>query len=338
MSSCLKEDARAVLLPAFGTSQLSDAVKRFLSTGGCSIIPGETRGEYVAREVTPQRRQEETAEILLALTREASALAGNVLIAVDQEISGICRLHTLVPPFPPKERIGEMSGHEFETISADLALAAGNLGVNCFLGPILDIVTGDNPWLSGRTWSTDPVEIAKISSAYIRGLQANGIAAAAKHFPGYSKIALDPAISPEARMTEPIESFETSFIPFDDAIQNGVEIVMTGPAIVDAFDAERAASISPVVIQILRQRLGFKGVVMSDDLDSQATLRGRSITQVAVDALNAGADHLLIADLDDHIDQIVLAIINAVDSGELSENRLADAAAKVRALAAKYGA
>lgn len=190
MSYCLKEDARAVLLPAFGTTQLSEAVKRFLSNGGCSIIPGETRGEYVAREVTRQRRHEETAEILLALTREARALAGNVLVAVDQEISGICRLHALVPPFPPKERVGKLSSHEFETISADIALAARKLGISCFLGPILDIVTGDNPWLSGRTWSTDPVEITKISSAYIRGLQANGIAATAKHFPRIDSLTL----------------------------------------------------------------------------------------------------------------------------------------------------
>jgi beta-N-acetylhexosaminidase len=62
----LKENAHAVLLPAFGTTQLSDTVKRFLSNGGCSIIPGETREEYVAREMTLQRRQEETAETLLA--------------------------------------------------------------------------------------------------------------------------------------------------------------------------------------------------------------------------------------------------------------------------------
>jgi beta-N-acetylhexosaminidase len=334
MSYTLKENAHAVLLPAFGTTQLGDTVKRFLSNGGCSILPGETREEYVAREMAPQRRQEETAETLLALTGEATSLSGNVLVAVDQEIAGICRLHDLVPPFPPKEQIAELSSDEFETISSDIALAARKLGINCFLGPILDIVTGDNPWLYGRIWSTDPIVIARISSAYIRGIQANGIAATAKHFPGYSHIALDPAIAPEARMTEPLGSFETSFIPFADAIQNGVEIVMTGPAIVEAFDPERAASISPSVIRVLRERLGFKGVVMSDDLDSQATLRGRPITQVAVDALNAGSDHLLIADIDDQIGQIVLAIINAVNSGDLAETRLTEAATKVRALVA----
>jgi beta-N-acetylhexosaminidase len=105
---------------------------------------------------------------------------------------------------------------------------------------------------------------------------------------------------------------------------------------VEAFDAERPASISPAVIRVLRERLGFKGVVLSDDLDSQATLRGRPITQVAVDALNAGSDLLLIADIDDHTDQIVSGILNAVQRGSLAENRLAEAAAKVRALAAKY--
>jgi beta-N-acetylhexosaminidase len=332
----LKDNAHTVLLPAFGTTRLSDTVKRFLSNGGCSILLGETRAEYVAREMTLQRRQAETAEIFLALRSEAASLAGSVLVAVDQEIGGICRLHDLVPPFPPREQIAGVSTDEFETIASEVALAARQLGVNCFLAPILDIVTGDNPWLKGRTWSTDPTVVARISSAYIRGLQANGIAATAKHFPGYSHIPLDPAVAPDARMTEPPGSVESSVVPFADAINNGVEIVMTGPAIVEAFDSERPASVSPSVIRILRERLGFKGVVMSDDLDGQATLRGRPITQVAVDALNAGSDHLLIADFDDQVDQIVLAITNAVSSGELPEIRLTEAATKVRALAAKY--
>lgn len=88
-------------------------------------------------------------------------------------------------------------------------------------------------------------------------------------------------------MTEPLMSFEANFIPFADAIRNGIEIVMTGPAIVEAFDSERAASISPSVIQILRERFSFKGVILSDNLDSQATLRGCKIT------LNCGIRQLI---------------------------------------------
>jgi beta-N-acetylhexosaminidase len=337
MTHSINEDAHAVLLPAFASTQLSDSVKRFLGNGGCSILLGETREEYVAREMGVQRKREENAETFIAVTRDATSLAGDVVIAVDHEITGICRLHNLVPPFPSKEELVMMSGYEFEAISTDIALAAKSLGVNCFLAPILDRVTGVNPWLSGRTWSTDPKVIASISAAYIRGLQANGIAATAKHFPGYSCLELDPAIDPEAVNIEPLNSFESSFIPFVEAINTGVEIVMTGPAIVEAFDSGNAASISSSIIKILRERLGFQGIVMSDGLDAKAILRGKPITQIAVEALHAGADHLLIGDINNQVDQIVSAIINAVESGRLAENRLNEAATKIRSLATKYG-
>ena len=136
---------------------------------------------------------------------------------------------------------------------------------------------------------------------------------------------------------EPLNSFESSFIPFVDAINAGVEIVMTGPAIVEVFDSENAASISSTIIKILRQQLRFGGIVLSDDLDAKAILRGKPITQVAVEALNAGVDHLLIGDINDQVDQIVSAIINAVESGRLADNRLKEAATKIRSLATKYG-
>lgn len=332
----IRDNAYAVLLPAFADTQLSDAVKQFLSKGGCSILIGETREEYVAREMSLKRRQAEKADTLIALTKEASSISGNIIIAVDQEIAGICRLHDLVMPFPLREKIERIGNEEFEDICAGIATGAKELGINCFLGPVLDVVTGDNPWLNGRTWSVNPIAIAEISSAYIRAVQSNGIAAAAKHFPGYSVIELDPAVDSEARNIESPQSFDINLMPFADAIKNDVEIVMTGPAIVEAFDRLNPASISPSVIGLLRGELGFRGVVMSDDLDAKAILRGQPITQVAVEALKAGSDYLLLADIDDNINQIVSAITAAVGTGELAEDRLDDAAAKVRSLAAKY--
>ena len=336
MHTTIKDNAHAVLLPAFADTQLSDAVRKFLSSGGCSILIGETREEYLAREMTLERRQGEQAETLSGLTGKARSLSGNVIVAVDQEISGICRLHDLVPPFPTAAEMEGMANEQFEEICTDIATAAKELGVNCFLGPILDIVTGDNPWLSGRTWSTDPVAIAEKSSVYIRAIQAHGVAATAKHFPGYAVIERDPAVDSEARNAESRHSFKTALLVFADAIKNGVAMVMTGPAIVDAFDSEKAASISPSVIGLLRSELGFSGVVMSDDLDAKAILRGQPITQVAVEAVKAGSDYLLLADIDDQIDLIVSALVAAVESGELTENRLDNAAQKVRSLAAKY--
>lgn len=336
MDNILVQNAHAVLLPAFSTLQLSDAVKRLLSEGGCSLLIGETREEYVARKMATVRKRDERQEVFCQLRKEAASLSGKVLVAVDQEISGICRLHDLVSPFPSDDLLQRIDAAEFEQVVSCIARQARKLGVNCFLGPILDIVTGRNPWLSGRTWTCDPKRLAEISSAYIRGIQSCGVAATAKHFPGYSTIPLDPAVEPEAKMTAPMESVTAGLLPFQDAISNNVEIIMTGPAVVEAIDPARPASLSPTVMQMLRHHLNFKGLILSDDLDAKATLRGRSIETVAVEALNAGADLLLVGDFEDRIERIAQAIVEAAKSGRLSKERLRDAEGKVHRVAEKY--
>jgi len=336
MDNILQQNARAVLLPAFSELQLSEAVKRFLAGGGCSLLIGETREEYVARKMTTARKRHENPELFCQLRKEAVTLSASVLIAVDQEISGICRLHDLVDPFPSDDSLQNIGAAEFEKLASRIARQARKLGVNCFLGPILDVVTGTNPWLSGRTWTCDPKRLAEISSAYIRGVQSCGVAATAKHFPGYSTIPLDPAVEPEAKMTASVESVTAGLLPFEDAIRNNVEIVMTGPAIVEAIDPITPASLSSAVIDMLRDQLNFQGLVLSDDLDAKATLRDKSLETVAVKALCAGADLLLVGDVGDRLERLTQAIVEAAKTGKLSRQRLSDAAEKVRRVAGKY--
>lgn len=331
-----KQNAHAVIFPAFSCLSLSDSVKEFLSEGGCSILVGETREEYVSRQVSIERKLLETPETVLCFNNEAKSFSKQIIIAVDQEISGICRLHDLVEPFPSIEELQTIHLSDFEHLSSKIATAAKKLGFNCFLGPILDIVSGINPWLLGRTWTTDPIRLSDISSAFIRGIQSSHVAAAAKHFPGYSTIELDPAIESEAIMDGSLESIQAGYIPFEDAIKNNVEIIMTGPAIIETLDPNLPASLSPKIIQTLKSELGFKGLILSDDLDSKATLRNKTISSVAIDALNAGSDLLLVADTGSQIQDVVSSIIQAVNSGTLSERRLYEAAEKVRIVAAKY--
>jgi beta-N-acetylhexosaminidase len=124
------KDAHAVILPAFETTTLSDSVRRFLENGGCSILLGESRQEYVARKTSDSRKSTETADTILRVTKESIDLTGDLLVAVDQEIGGICRMHDLIPHFPGVE---ELSGYDtdlFEKISASIAKAAKSLGVN----------------------------------------------------------------------------------------------------------------------------------------------------------------------------------------------------------------
>lgn len=336
MPYSITENAHAVLFPAFAGVRLGKQVRQFLDRGGCSILLGETRVEYVARKMSPQRVEEETREQLTSVIGAARSRAGSLLAAVDQEPGGICRLHDLVPGFPAMCGISHATPEDVETDFTAVASAAKAIGINSFLSPILDCVTGDNPWLRGRTWSTDPQVIADVSTIFIRSVQAEGIVAVAKHFPGYAHIPLDPAVESEARNTAAASTFDDTFIPFRAAIDCGVEAIMTGPAIVEAFDTENAASVSPAVIAELRDRLGFKGLVVSDDLDSAAILRGAPITDTAIRALRAGSDLLLIADIDDHVEKIAGAIIDAVEGGTLEEARLAEAASKVRLLVQRY--
>lgn len=331
-----KNDAHAVILPAFEFLTLSDSVKRFLENGGCSILLGESRDEYVARKMSNERKAIETPELFVSLTQTASSISDDLIVAVDQEIGGICRLHDLVPSFPDMSEKNNFDIVEFKNIASYIAKTAKSIGVNCFLSPILDVVTGTNPWLLGRTWSTDPKWIAKVSSTFIRTIQREGVASCAKHFPGFHNIALDPAIDTNAVVTESETSFASGFIPFSDAIANGVEMIMVGPAVVEAFDTKYPASISPKIIDMLRGKLGFKGIVMSDDLDARATLRNRPIEEIAVQALNAGSDYLLLADIDDQLNRVVQAICNAVEEKKLSEKRLHEAGKKNRKFARKY--
>jgi len=336
-SYTLSENAHAVLLPAFATTELSPAVKKFLSNGGCSILLGESREEYVARAMTAQRQQQESTQSFRDIVTIAKSLSGNLIVAVDQEIAGIQRLHNLVSPFPQAKKITLEPASSFEATCAKIALEAKQLGINCFLAPILDNVSGINPWLQNRTWSTNVELIAKFTSAYICGVQNEGVIATAKHFPGFSNIILDPAIHADAEMIASKDDIDENLLPFIDAIHHNVEMVMTGPAPVNAIDHTKPASLSAPVNDLLRNKLNFPGVILTDDLDSQATLRNQSLSDIAIEALTVGADLLLIADIDDHIDQIVLSIEDAVHANLLSEQRLANAARRVRNLAHRYG-
>lgn len=336
MPFTLSENARAVLLPAFDGVTLSAATKAFLDQGGISILVGECRAEYVARVMSAERRRLETPETFLRLTTNARARSGLLLTAIDQEMGGICRLHDLVPQFPPRADLPATSPEEIEALTRRIATYAAEMGVNVFLSPVLDVLTGPNAWLEGRTWSSDPALVASLSAAYIRGAQRGRVAATGKHFPGFSATTADPAIDPSALCLADAATIEAGLAPFRAAIAAGVEMLMVGPAIVRHLDEQKAALRSAKVVQKLKRELAFPGIVMADDLDSQATMRGDSVAEVAIDALNAGCDFLLLADVGTQLEDITQAIIAAANAGDISAEALNTSADKVRALAAKY--
>lgn len=328
----ISTDAYAVLLPAIGDLMLTEPLARYLDEGGVALLIGETREEYLARRMSETRRATETADDLKALIAEVRRRAGRALIALDQEPAGIARLHALVPEFPDRAALHAMPTAEIEALSAKVAQAAREIGVSMFLSPVLDVVSGANPWLEGRHLGADPAEVARITSAYIRGVEGAGIISVAKHYPGHHDIDGDPAVD-IATVTDDKAALERGLLPFRAAIEARVRAMMTGPALVPALDPEMPSSLSAKTIASLRD-LGFSGLVVSDDLDAIGTLRGqRDIPTAAIEALNAGADLLLLS-ADNHLPVIRDRIVAAVEQRTLSAARLAEAAARVRALAA----
>ncbi|WP_119299974.1 glycoside hydrolase family 3 N-terminal domain-containing protein [Dongia deserti] len=329
--STIIEDAHAVLLPAIADLELPDALKQFLDRGGRSILLGETRGEYVARRMAPERIQAESRDHFIELAEQVRRRAGPSLIAVDQEPAGIQRLHSLVPSLADLAELQQMSDSAIETSCREIASAARSMGVTMFLAPILDVVTGRNPWLAGRTLGADHREVARIAAASVRGFQTGGVIAVAKHFPGHPDIDCDPAVA-EATVPLSMAQLEPGLAVFRSVIAARVHAVMLGPALVPAVDPKEPSSTSRTTARMLRKGLGFRGLVVSDDLDAKATLRGRPLAETAVASLKAGADLLLVA-AGDHLEALCGAIAQAVADGRLDRERLSAAADRVRAAA-----
>ena len=326
----IEQNARAVLLPAIADLKLTDSLKRYFEKGGRTILLGETRSEYVDRKMTADRVAEESKADFSQFADDVRRCVGKSLIALDQEPAGILRLHDLVPKMPTLDELHSMSADAIERICWEIAIAARGLGVSMFLSPIVDVVSGQNMWLKNRTLGNDPVQVARIAAACTRGFEGGGILATAKHFPGHHDIDADPALT-IAEVSGSAADFQAGFIPFRAVIEAGVGAVMLGPAFAPGIDPIQPSSTSKVTVELLRREFKFEGLIVSDDLDSPATMRGRSLEETAIASLNAGADLMLVA-AGDHLNDLSKAIQSAVERKVLTHERLADAAERVRSL------
>ncbi|MEU7365884.1 glycoside hydrolase family 3 N-terminal domain-containing protein [Streptomyces hygroscopicus] len=330
MTTTITRDAHTVLLPAVDGFTLPGSLASLLASGTRSVIIGESRAEYVARAMTEERQTTETPQQFTDFTTRLRAIAGaSVLVAVDQEPWGTKRLHRLVPGLP--DFGPDTDPADVERSAHELGRAALRLGVNTFLSPVCDRLTGDNPWLRGRTLDLPPARIGELAAAFVTGVQRAGVTAVTKHFPGFPEVTADPALDvahvPEGCWTE------SDLIPFAACVRAGTRAVMMGPAPVAGLDGDEAALASPATVALLRD-LGFDGLIVSDDLDAPATLRGRTAPRTAVAAIRAGV-HLLLAPEDGHLGDVAAALIETAEGDTAFAHTLHGAAERVRALAGR---
>ena len=334
LNSEILRNAHAVLLPAISDLAIEPQLGEFLHGGGQAILLGETREEYLARKMSPRRCAEEGHDGMNVSLRAIRDRYGPLLVAVDQELGGIERLEGLVPDLPSAAEAARLSDQAIEERAFACAAAAKAIGVTMFLAPVLDVVTGSNPWLKGRNLGANREVVGRIGAAYIRGVQKGGVVAVAKHFPGYSHLEGDPAMTDVALDLDAATVWGNA-IPFAQAVKAGVKAVMMGPARVRALDEHEGVSSSPTAIAALKRKFNFSGIIVTDDIDAPATLRGRSLDDVAVCALAAGADLLMVAG-GEHLSGLCAKIAQAVRKGRLSAERLHEAATRIRSMAGSH--
>ena len=216
------------------------------------------------------------------------------------------------------ERYGRCTGRE-----------ARALGLNWVLAPVCDVNNNPaNPVINVRAWAEQPAAAAELVAAFCRGLQAEGVLGCAKHFPGHGDTSSDshlelPLLPHDRQRLEAIE-----LPPFRAAIVAGVATVMTAHLLLPALDPQRPATLSAAVLTgLLRQELGFNGLVVTDALMMEAISANYGPGEAAVLALEAGADLVLMpADAD----AAIAALVAAVQGGRLSRERLEASAQRRR--------
>jgi beta-N-acetylhexosaminidase len=224
----------------------------------------------------------------------AAAIAVPPLVAIDHEGGQVYRFKGGLTKLPSARAMGRagLGAARVAGRAAGEELRALGIGMN--MAPVAEASTADNlAFLGDRAWSDDPDRAGRLAAAFIRASQAEGTAAVAKHFPGNAEG--DPHVGlPVLGVSRAV--LEGSYVaPFRRAVQAGVSAVMLSHALVPALDPGRPASLSPSVIAYLKGELGFRGIVITDDLHMAALSGSGGPEGAALEALKAGVDLLMVS-------------------------------------------
>ena len=264
-------------------------------------------GVYVTRHNIRGRTVEALrAEIATLQDKRRAAGLPPLVVAADQEGGIVGHLAPPLTKLPALATLAGLAPDEQQAKAAEFGRIHGRelagLGVNLNLAPVLDLKPPvrrnrlDFHTLIGqRAIATDPAVVGAIASAYVRGLEESGVGATLKHFPGIGRVRTDTHHF-SANLDAPVKELEaTDWLPFREVLSHSRSALMVGHVTLTAVDPDRAASHSKRVVDgIIRDKWGYHGVVMTDDLVMGAIYQ-HDVCQAVVEAINAGVDMLLVA-------------------------------------------
>jgi beta-N-acetylhexosaminidase len=212
-------------------------------------------------------------------------------------------------------------------INNTIAKQLSNIGVTQMYSPVCDVnINPRNPEIGVRSFGDNPEVCAQHAVAFVKGLQDGGVAATAKHFPGRGDSATDAHDVLDVIKADKKRMQEVELVPFKAAIAAGVKAIMTGHSVYPAYDSKYPTTLSERLLTgLLREELGFDGVIVSDAIGMAAILKQWPLPQACAMAIQAGCDTILLKADDESRSQCFFGIKQAVENGDVSEERLNEA-------------
>ena len=310
MTSALEKQAASLFTVGFYGKAVTEDLRALLARGVGGVI-------FFARNVgTP-------AEVL-ELNRDIKRVAARpLLLAVDQEGGQVARLRQGFTELPPMRAVGA-------TGSASLARELGGLigrelravGFDMNYAPVLDIDTNPkNPIIAARSFGRTPELVTELGLALTAGLQEAGVAACGKHFPGHGDTSQDSHLE-LPRLPHAMERLEqVELAPFKAAAKAGIASFMTAHVIFEAVDSKYPATMSRAVLTgILREKLGYDGMVVTDDVEMKAIADNYGVEEAVLLGLGAGVDPFLCCHTAELAHRAIDAIVRAIESGKLRQS------------------
>ena len=317
-------------------------------------FPGQTITEHIREFILNHHlsgiihfaRNIDNPEQIQTLNHDLQTLAKSsprgtgLFIAVDQEGGSVARLTEGVSVSPGNMALGAARSLErAEEVGRVTGEELRILGFNINLAPCVDVNNNPaNPVIGVRSFGSDPQRVAQLGAASIKGLQEHVIAVA-KHFPGHGDTHVDshlglPVIDYNWERLNTVE-----LVPFRKAIEAGVEGMLAAHIFFPAFESNpnRPASLSyGVLTKLLREELGFQGLIMTDCMEMQAITKHFSMADAAVLTVEAGSDLVLISHTPSLQSEAYWAVVDAVKSGRISEERIDESVARVQAAKERF--
>ena len=312
----LERQAAACIFASFPGAEAPDWVRAWLGRGLGGIV-------LFADNVADRSQA-------AALTAALRAERDELVVAIDEEGGDVTRLEAASgSSYPGNLALGAVDDTELtEGVAAAIAAELTGIGVTMNLAPVADVNSNPrNPVIGVRSFGSEPDLVARHVAAFVTGTQRVGVAACAKHFPGHGDTALDSHLE----LPTVAGDLEEALLPFRAAIDAGVEAVMTGHLLVPELD-DAPATLSPRIVSgLLREELGFEGLVLSDALEMRAISGTEGLVEGALTALEAGVDALCLGRVqgEEVVESVHQAVVEAVLSGRIGADRVAEAAERI---------